>query len=32
VRTLQTGSVRGYQTLVAGAVVLLAIWIFVKGV
>jgi hypothetical protein len=32
VRTLQTGSVRGYQTLVAGAVVLLVIWIFVKGV
>ncbi len=31
VRTLQTGSVRGYQTLVAGAVVLLVIWILVKG-
>ncbi|MBN2248434.1 MAG: NADH-quinone oxidoreductase subunit L [Coriobacteriia bacterium] len=30
-RTLQTGSVRGYQTLVAGAVVLLVIWILVKG-
>ncbi|MDY0341418.1 MAG: NADH-quinone oxidoreductase subunit L [Coriobacteriia bacterium] len=30
-RTLQTGSVRGYQTLVAGAVVLFVIWILVKG-
>ncbi len=30
-RTLQTGSVRGYQTLVAGAVVLLVLWILVKG-
>jgi NADH-quinone oxidoreductase subunit L len=31
VRTLQSGRVRGYQTLVAGAVVLLVLWILVKG-
>jgi NADH-quinone oxidoreductase subunit L len=31
VRTLQTGSVRSYQTLIAGAVVLLVVWILVKG-
>lgn len=30
-RTLQSGRVRSYQTLVAGAVVLLVIWILVKG-
>jgi hypothetical protein len=30
-RTLQTGSVRGYQTFGAGAVVLLVLWILVKG-
>jgi len=30
-RTLQSGRVRGYQTLVAGAVVLLVLWILVKG-
>jgi NADH-quinone oxidoreductase subunit L len=31
VRGLQSGRVRSYQTLVAGAVVLLVIWILVKG-
>ncbi|MRR12196.1 hypothetical protein EG835_06960, partial [bacterium] len=30
-RTLQSGRVRGYQTLVAGAVVLLVIFVLVKG-
>jgi NADH-quinone oxidoreductase subunit L len=30
-RLLQSGRVRAYQTLVAGAVVLLALWILVKG-
>ncbi len=30
-RTIQSGRVRSYQTLVAGAVVLLVIWILVKG-
>lgn len=30
-RTIQTGNVRSYQTLVAGAVVLLVIWILMKG-
>lgn len=31
VRAIQTGRVRGYQTLVAGAVVLLVIFVLVKG-
>jgi NADH-quinone oxidoreductase subunit L len=31
VRALQSGRIRGYQTLVAGAVVALVVWILVKG-